>query len=150
MLMTLSRLCAVELLVMLAQEILAVIVAVRRPHHAVDVVGRRLLIAQRNAALMVEFDENNWTVHAVIEYAVLVDAARPGEGAVPLARLGGAKSGLDDVSVGQPCRRSDFSELSPDLGPGIAGVVADIHLAEQAEGEDAIGLSRVRRQAPDG
>ena len=126
------------------------IVAVRRPHRGVDMVTRRLLIAERHAALTVEFDEHNRTVHAVIEHTVLIDPAHPGAGGVPLARLGSAKSGLDDVSVGQPCRCSDFSKLSRDLGPGIAGVVADIHLAEQAESEDTVGLSRVRGQAPDG
>jgi hypothetical protein len=128
----------------------AVIVAVRRPHHGVDMVAGRLLMAERNAALTVEFDEHNRTVHAVIEHAVLVHPAHPDAGGVPLARLGSAKSGLDDVSTGQPCRCSDFPKLSRDLGPGIASVVADVHLAEQAEGEDAVGLSRVRGQAPDG
>ncbi len=50
--MAASRPCVVELLVMLAQEILAVIVAIWRAHHGVDVITRRLLIAERNAALM--------------------------------------------------------------------------------------------------
>jgi hypothetical protein len=35
-----------------------------------------------------------------------------------------------DSSGGQPRRGSDFTELSPDLGPGIAGVVADVYLSE--------------------
>src|SRR6267142_2218063 len=78
-LMAAPRPCVVELLVMLAQEILAVIVAIWRAHHGVDVIARRLLIAQRNAALMVEFDEDDRAVDPIIEYAVFVDAAHPGE-----------------------------------------------------------------------
>jgi hypothetical protein len=69
----------VELLMMLAQEILAVVVAVRRAHHRVHVVTRRLVIAQRNAALMVERDKNDRTVDAVVEHTLLVKATHLGE-----------------------------------------------------------------------
>ena len=47
----------VKLFVVLAQEILAIVVAIRRPHDRVDVVARGVLVAERDAALMVELDE---------------------------------------------------------------------------------------------
>jgi len=56
---------AVELLVVLAQEVLAVVVAIRAAHHRVHVIVRGLGTRQRNAALMIELDQDHRTVDAI-------------------------------------------------------------------------------------
>ncbi len=72
-LMTVPRLRMVKLLVMLAQEIFTVIVAIRRRHHRVDVIARRFLVAQRDTALMIELDEDDRAVDSIIKHAMLVN-----------------------------------------------------------------------------
>src|SRR5580704_17935200 len=42
----------------------------------------------------------------------------------------------------------DLAEFTRDLAPGRAGILTDIHLAEQAERHDAVGVSGMRREAP--
>src|SRR5712691_3163196 len=73
----------IDLLVVLAQQILAVVVAVRRADHRVDVIARGRIVVERHAALVIELDQDHRTVNAIVEDAVLLDAADPGE-----ARLG--------------------------------------------------------------
>src|SRR5215211_5044664 len=68
-----------EPLVMLAEEILAVVVAVRRSNHGMNVVARRLVVVEGDPGLVVEFHQDDRTVHPVIEDAVLLAAAHPGE-----------------------------------------------------------------------
>src|ERR1051326_2987154 len=65
--------------VVLAQEIAAVVVAIGRAHDGMDVVARRLVVIVDDARLMVELDENHRREDAVIERAIVVDRADPGE-----------------------------------------------------------------------
>src|SRR5688572_10187168 len=71
------RMCMVEMFVMLAQEILAVVVAVGRTHDGMNVLTRRLIVVQGNARLMVELDEDHRTVNPIIERAHLVTGTDP-------------------------------------------------------------------------
>src|SRR5258708_36316233 len=50
----------------------------------------------------------------------------------------------------QPGRATDLAELAADLAPGLAGVLADVDLAEQGERDDPRRVDRMRRQAPQG
>src|SRR5258705_379848 len=43
---------------------------------------------------------------------------------------------------------ANLAELARDLAPGLAGVLADVDFAEQAEGDDAGAVRRMGRQAP--
>jgi hypothetical protein len=67
-----------------------------------------------------------------------------------IARFGVPSSGHYGSLVRQPGRGPDLTKFAGDLAPGIAGVFADVHLPEQAEGEDSVGLGGVRRETPDG
>ena len=71
------------LLVVLPQQILAVVVAVRRPDHRVDVLGVRHVrihqVAQRHRPLMIELDQHDRTVDAVVEHAARFGVADPRE-----------------------------------------------------------------------
>src|SRR5271170_3386490 len=64
---------------MLAQEIAAVIVAIRRAHDGMNVVARRLVVVVDDARLVVELDEDYRREDPVIEGAMVVDRADPGE-----------------------------------------------------------------------
>src|SRR6266496_3298208 len=67
-------------LVVLAQQILAVVVAVGRAHDDVDMILVGLgVFAERNAALVVELDDNHGALDAVVKYAVVFHAAHPAE-----------------------------------------------------------------------
>jgi len=65
--------------VVLAQKIAAVIVAIGRAHDSMDVVARRLVVIVDDARLVVELDEDYRREDAVIEGAMVVDRADPGE-----------------------------------------------------------------------
>jgi hypothetical protein len=63
---------------MLAQKIFAVIVAVRRAHYDVDMILIGLLVlAERDAPLMVELDDDHRALDAIIKNAVVLHAAHP-------------------------------------------------------------------------
>ena len=57
---------------MLAQKILAVIVAVWGSHHGVDMIAGGLVVCVNDPRLVVEFDEHDWAVDAVVEGTVIV------------------------------------------------------------------------------
>jgi hypothetical protein len=60
------------LLVMLSQQILAVVVAVWRSHDDVDVnTTGNFGAGERNRRLMIELDQNDGTLNAVIEDGML-------------------------------------------------------------------------------
>ena len=82
--------------VVLAQEIAAVIVAIGRAHDSMDVVTRRLVVIVDDARLVVELDEDYRREDAVIEGAMVVDRADPGEmSSVEMAlHLGPANLGM--------------------------------------------------------
>src|SRR5262249_47289262 len=65
--------------VMLAQQVLAVVVAVRGAHDRVDMIAGGFVVRIDDSWLMVEFDEHHWTVDAVVEGAVVVVRANPGK-----------------------------------------------------------------------
>ena len=69
------------LLVVLAEEVGAIVVAVRGADHGVDVVaGGSFGAAERDRALVVEFDEDDRAVDAVVKDAVGFGGADPAEG----------------------------------------------------------------------
>ena len=65
--------------IMLAQQVLAVVVAVRSAHDRVDMIARGFVVRIDDSWLVVEFDEHDWTVDAVVEGAVVVVRANPGK-----------------------------------------------------------------------
>ena len=68
--------------IMLAQQVLAVVVALRSANDGVDVLMRGLVCpgaAQAGGVLVVERDEHNGAVDAIIKDAGGVGAADPGE-----------------------------------------------------------------------
>ena len=64
---------------MLAQQVLAVVVAVRGAHYRMGMVARGLVVRIDDPRLVVEFDEHDWTVDAVVEGAMIVVRANPGK-----------------------------------------------------------------------
>src|SRR5882724_2151931 len=42
----------------------------------------------------------------------------------------------------------DLAEFTRDLAPGRAGILTDVHLAEQAKRHNAVGVSGMRSKAP--
>ena len=66
-------------LVVLAQEVDAVIVAVRRAHDGVHMEFRRLGVGQKHAGVVVELDEDHRALDAVVERARLRETADPAE-----------------------------------------------------------------------
>ncbi len=62
--------------VVLAEQILAIVVAVWRPHHRVDVGPRWLVVVQRDSAQVIKLDQQHRTMDAVIK-DTLVHAAGP-------------------------------------------------------------------------
>src|SRR5271168_1726481 len=42
----------------------------------------------------------------------------------------------------------DLAEFTRDLPPGCAGILGDVHLAEQAERHNAVGVGRMCGKAP--
>ena len=69
------------LLVVLSQQILAVVVPVGRACHRVDVLPGRPArqVAQEDRALVVELDEDDRAVDTVVEGALRAEFADPGE-----------------------------------------------------------------------
>src|SRR5216117_4037704 len=65
-------------------------------------------------------------------------------------RAGCARLAATRASRRQPGRAADLAELSGDLAPGLAGVLADVDLAEQGERDDPRRVGRMRGQAPEG
>src|SRR5688572_1211448 len=71
------------LLIMLAQQVLSIVIAVRRPHDRVNMLPMRdqriVQVPQSNRALMVELDQYHRTVNTVIKNTVRVRSSDPGE-----------------------------------------------------------------------
>jgi hypothetical protein len=75
--MTLSF-CMVPELVMLAQQILAVVVAIGRTDNDVDVIFVRFaMFTESDATLMIELDDDHRTLDTVIKSAVVRHATHP-------------------------------------------------------------------------
>lgn len=69
---------------MLAQEIFAVVVAVRSAHDHVDVIPIRLLISrERLTPLVVELNDDDGAMDTIVEHTVFFHAAHPGKVGLP-------------------------------------------------------------------
>src|SRR5260370_41463797 len=55
---------------------------------------------------------------------------------------------LRRVSVRHPEGGPDLAEFTCDLAPGRAGILTDVHLTEQAERHNAVGVSGMCGKAP--
>src|SRR5207245_4917921 len=66
-------------LVVLAQQILAVVVSVWGPDHGVNVIPRWLVVVEGYAVQMIELDQDDRAVDPVVEGAVILDATHPHE-----------------------------------------------------------------------
>src|ERR1700680_4363348 len=65
--------------IVLAQQVLAVIVAIGRAHHRVDVVARRHVVVVDDARLVVELDKDHRVDDTVVEGARVIERADPSE-----------------------------------------------------------------------
>ena len=66
------------LLVMLAQQVFSVVVAVGGTNNDMDVIFVRLFVlAERNASLVVEFNDDDRTLDAIIKNTVVFYTAHP-------------------------------------------------------------------------
>ncbi len=72
-------LSVIELFVVLAEEIDAVVAAVGRAHHRVHVVSAGLLVVEGDTWVMIELHEDDWAVHPVVERRVVAGTAVPRE-----------------------------------------------------------------------
>ena len=78
--MSLLAACVMAALIVPAQKIFAVVVAVRCAHDNMDMVAVMFFeLWKRLAGLMIEFDDEDRAMNAVIEDALLLDSAAPGE-----------------------------------------------------------------------
>src|SRR5579875_4177677 len=73
------RMRMIELLVMLPQQILAIVIAVRGSHQCMNVIACMLVVVERDSGLMIELDQDNGAVDSIIKRAHIVDRADPGE-----------------------------------------------------------------------
>src|SRR4051794_30635990 len=69
----------IELLVMLGEEVGAVVPTVRSSHDGVDVMAAGNFVVEHDTGVMVELDEDHRAVHAVVERRVVVEASVPRE-----------------------------------------------------------------------
>ncbi len=67
------------LLVVLAQKVLAIVVAVGCANHGVNVITGRPVAFEGDPALMVKLNENYWTMYAVVKNAFLFGSPHPGK-----------------------------------------------------------------------
>ena len=70
--------------VVLAQQVLAVVIAIRSSDYTMDVLLRRLCrvcnkLSQVGGLLVIKFDQYYGTLHAVIKRAIRLRATDPGE-----------------------------------------------------------------------
>ena len=74
----------VSLLVMLAQKVLAIVVAVRGAYDDVDVIPVRLyILAECNAPLVIELDDDYRALDAVVKDAIVFHASHPAKISLP-------------------------------------------------------------------
>ena len=69
----------IELLVVLAEEVGAVVAAIRRAHDGVHVMSAGHLVVEHDARMVVELDEDRRAVHPVVERRLVIEAAVPRE-----------------------------------------------------------------------
>ena len=67
------------LCVVLAQQVLAIVIAIRRAHHRVDVVAGGFIVVVDNAGLVVELDEDHGIEDTIVKWASVIEWADPSE-----------------------------------------------------------------------
>ena len=67
----------VELLVVLGEEIGAVVAAVRCADHGVHVKAGRFVVVEHDTRVVIELDEHDGTVHPVVERRVVAGSPVP-------------------------------------------------------------------------
>ena len=68
------------LFIMLTQDIFAIVVTVGSPNDGMDMIPRRLRCSKGcNSTLVIELDEDDWTVHAVVVDTFRSRAANPAQ-----------------------------------------------------------------------
>src|ERR1700744_2067887 len=82
--------------IVLTEQVLAVVVAVRRAHHGVDMVARRRVVVVDDAGLVVELDQDDRAQDAIVERARIVERTDPGESRVVKMTL---RLGISHVGV---------------------------------------------------
>src|SRR5262249_35638309 len=65
--------------VVLAEEVFPVVIAVRGAHNRVDVVPRWRVVVERDPPLVIELDEQDRTLHPIVEDARSSEVADPAE-----------------------------------------------------------------------
>src|SRR5262245_40596363 len=72
------------MLVVLTQKVFAVVVTIGRAHHYMDVIFIRLLVlAKRDAPLVVELNDNHRALDSIVENTFVVHAAHPAKLSIP-------------------------------------------------------------------
>src|SRR5689334_3132943 len=89
----------VMLMIVLPQQILAIVIAVRRAHHGVDVVARRFVVVVNDTRLVIELDQDHRTQDAIVEWAGIVEWADPGEQRVAQLSL---RFGIANIGMSWP------------------------------------------------
>ena len=85
--------------IVLTQQVLAVIVAVGRAHHGVDVVARRRVVVVDDARLVVELDQDDWAQDAIVERARIIERTDPGEQRIAQVTL---RLGISHIGMPRP------------------------------------------------
>src|SRR5262245_50615095 len=101
--------------IVLAQQVLAVIVAIGRTHHRMDVVAGGTIIVIDDAGLMIELDEYHRIEDAVVEGADVVEGSDPGKARrteVPLC-LVIARAGVAVADAARIGRKQGLGSLAP-------------------------------------
>lgn len=88
-----------ELVIVLAEQIFSVVIAVRRSHNRMNVAACRGLSrpVEGNGTLMVEFDLDDRAMDSVVKDCVRVDAALPGK--IGLVRRAASSTGAVETPV---------------------------------------------------
>src|SRR5215475_6390835 len=65
--------------IVLAQQVLAVVVAIGRAHHRVDVVAGRFIVVVDDARLVIELDEHHGIDETIVKGASVIERTDPSE-----------------------------------------------------------------------
>ena len=65
--------------IVLAQQVLAIVIAIRRAHNRVDMVAGGFIVVVDDARLVVELDEDHRIEDAIVKGASVIEQADPSE-----------------------------------------------------------------------
>src|SRR5262245_21438748 len=71
--------CVIMLRIVLSQQVPAVVIAVWRAHHRMDVITGRCIIVVHDAGLVVELDEKYRAEDSIVKGARIIERANPSE-----------------------------------------------------------------------